>query len=72
MSNKLVIMKKELSMTRFQEALLLGAALIAVALLAVFDIIPEEIARFAPIAVVPLIVARHRSCRGATCAWRRA
>jgi hypothetical protein len=55
-------MQKELSMTRTQEALLLASVLIAIALLAVFDIIPQAIARYAPLAVVPLIVLRQRSC----------
>lgn len=54
-------------MTRIQEALCLAAALIAIAVLAVFDIIPVEIARFAPLAAVPFVVARRRgadACRG--------
>ena len=49
-------------MTRIQEALLLGFVLLAIALLAVFDIIPQAIAQYAPLAVVPFIVSRQPSC----------
>jgi hypothetical protein len=50
-------------MTRIQEALLLGFVLLAIALLAVFDIIPQAIAQYAPLAVLPFIVSRQPSCR---------
>lgn len=46
-----------------QKALLLGGILIAIALLAVFDFIPEQVAQFAPLAVVPFIVSGQQSCR---------
>jgi hypothetical protein len=49
-------------MTRIQEALCLAAVLIAIAVLAVFDIIPEAVAQFAPLAVVPWIIRRDRAC----------
>ncbi|WP_156443365.1 hypothetical protein [Erythrobacter sp. CCH5-A1] len=49
-------------MTRIQEALCLAAALIALAVLAVFDIIPAQIAQFAPLAMVPWIIRRDRTC----------
>jgi hypothetical protein len=55
-------MQKELSMTRIQEALCLAAILFAIALLAVFDIIPETVAQFAPLAMVPWIIRRDRTC----------
>lgn len=45
-------------MTRIQESLLLGTALIAIGLLAVFDIIPATVAQFAPLVVVPLMMRR--------------
>ncbi len=45
------------------KALLLGSILIAIALLAVFDIIPEQIAQYAPIAVVPFLISGQNSCR---------
>lgn len=48
-------------MTRTHEALLIGFGLIAIALLAVFDIIPEAVAQYAPLAAVPFIV-RQRPC----------
>ena len=50
-------------MSPTQEALLFGAALIAVALLAVFDVIPEVAAQYAPLAVVPFIVRNRQNCR---------
>lgn len=51
-----------------QEALLIGAALIAVALLAVFDIVPEQVAQFAPVAAVPFLLRRHRrACPAGLC-----
>ena len=40
-------------MTRIQEALCLAAVLIAVAVLAVVGVIPEKVAQYAPLAVVP-------------------
>jgi len=45
-------------MTRIQEALCLAAALLAIAVLAVFDVIPAQVAQFAPLAVVPWIIRR--------------
>ena len=49
-------------MTRIQEALCLAALLIAIAVLAVFDIIPEQVAQFAPLVMVPWIVRRDPAC----------
>jgi len=46
-------------MTRLQEALLL-----AIVLLAVFDIVPEAVAQFAPLAAIPFIVRRRPACAG--------
>jgi hypothetical protein len=61
-------MKKELSMTSNQYALLIGAAAIAIALLAVFDIIPATVAQMVPLAVFPLIILRRRNaCAGRAC-----
>jgi hypothetical protein len=51
-------MQKELSMTPRIQALLIGAAAIAIALLAVFEIIP---AQFAPAFAVALMLSRRRS-----------
>ncbi|NCP14326.1 MAG: hypothetical protein GW858_09210 [Sphingomonadales bacterium] len=51
-------------MTRLQEALLLAIVLLAVALLAVFDIVPEAVAQFAPLAAIPFIVRRRPACAG--------
>ncbi len=55
-------------MTDTRYALLIGAAAIAVALLAVFDIIPESVAQIVPLAVVPLVILRRRNaCAGRGC-----
>lgn len=51
-------------MTRIQQALLLASLLFAVALLAVFGIVPEAVAQYAPLAVVPFIVSNGQDCRG--------
>ncbi|KPF63833.1 hypothetical protein IP79_08325 [Porphyrobacter sp. AAP60] len=55
-------MKKELSMSSTLYALLIASAAIAVALLAVFDIIPATVAQYVPLAVVPFVVARRGAC----------
>jgi hypothetical protein len=60
-------MQKELSMSPTQEALLLGAAMIAIAVLAVFDVIPEAVAQYAPLALVPLVLRRRKTCAGRAC-----
>jgi len=49
-------------MTRIQEALCLAIVLFALALLAVFDIVPEQVAQYAPLVMVPWIIRRDRSC----------
>lgn len=49
-------------MTRIQEALCLAAALIAIAVLAVFDIIPAQVAQFAPLVVAVWLIRRERAC----------
>ena len=36
------------------QLLLLGATLVAIALLAIFDIIPQEVAQYAPLALLAL------------------
>ena len=48
-------------MIRTQQALLMGGVLIAIALLAVFDIIPEAVAQYAPLAVVPFVLSHCRA-----------
>jgi hypothetical protein len=57
-------MQKELSMTRIQDGLLLGCVLLAIALLAVFDVIPQAVAQYAPLAVVPFVIRNGQCCRG--------
>ena len=56
-------------MTQTQKALLLAAAMIGVAILAVFDIVPEKWAQFAPIALIALFpsvwMKRRGGCRTA-------
>ncbi|MCZ8368732.1 MAG: hypothetical protein O9293_01990 [Porphyrobacter sp.] len=49
-------------MTRIQEALCLATVLLAIAVLAVFEVIPEHVAQFAPLAVVPWIIRRNPAC----------
>lgn len=48
-------------MNRTTEALLLAAVLIAIALLAIVDILPQQVAQYAPLAVVPFIIRRRRN-----------
>lgn len=49
-------------MNPYLKALLLSAAAITVALLAVFDIVPETVAQFAPLAVLPFVLTGRGSC----------
>jgi hypothetical protein len=56
-------MQKELSMNRIFQAMLLACVLLTGALLAVLGIVPEAVAQYAPLAVVPFIVSRQPSCR---------
>lgn len=49
-------------MTRIQEAVLLAAVLLGLAVLAVFDIVPEQVAQYAPLAMVPWIIRRNPAC----------
>ena len=50
-------------MSPTQEALLIGAGAVAVALLAVAGVIPAAVAQYLPIAVVPLVL-RRGTCAG--------
>lgn len=54
-------------MSRIPEAFCLAIVLLAIAGLAVFDVIPEQIAQYAPLAVAVWIIRR-----GPSCALRRA
>lgn len=47
-------------MTPIHRSLLLATALIAIAVLAVFDVIPAEVAQYAPLAFVPFVVLQRR------------
>lgn len=49
-------------MSRIQEALCLAIILLGIAVLAVFEIIPEQVAQFAPLAMVPWIIRRNPAC----------
>ena len=53
-------------MTQTQKALALAAAMISIGVLAVFDIIPEKYAQFAPLALIALFpgvwMGRKGSC----------
>jgi hypothetical protein len=52
-------MQKELSMPSNRYALLIGAGAIAIALLAVLDIIPASVAQMLPLAMVPFFIRRR-------------
>ena len=41
-------------MTQIQKALLLASAMIGISLLAVFEIVPKEVAQYAPIALLAI------------------
>ena len=64
MTNTLYIKIRTLAMKQIQQALLLAAAMIGIALLSVVDIVPEEIAQFAPFALLALfpLVGNRRNC----------
>lgn len=49
-------------MPRLPEAFCLAIVLVAIAGLAVFDIIPEQIAQYAPLAVAAWMIRRQPSC----------
>ena len=49
-------------MPRITEAFCLAIVLLAIAGLAVFDIIPEQIAQYAPLAVAVWIIRREPCC----------
>lgn len=46
--------ERTIAMTPIEKALVLAAAMIGIAVLAVFDIIPEQVAQFAPFALLAL------------------
>lgn len=49
-------------MNRISQAVVLACAIFLVAVLAVLGIVPEALARYAPLAAVPFIVLRQPSC----------
>ncbi|MBE5073967.1 hypothetical protein IM511_06585 [Erythrobacteraceae bacterium E2-1 Yellow Sea] len=51
-------------MTQIQKALLLASTMLGIAVLAIFGIIPEEIAQFAPIALLALFPSAWLSRSG--------
>ena len=54
MTNTLYMMKRMLAMRQISKALSLAAAMIAIALLAVFEIVPEEVAQYSPFLLLAL------------------
>lgn len=55
-------------MTQFSRALALASAMILIAVLAVFDIVPEQVAQFAPpalLAAFPSVWMGRRTCASA-------
>jgi hypothetical protein len=67
MTNVLYIEKRRIDMHPLFKALLLAAAMMAIAVLAVFEIVPDKFAQFAPIALLALFpsVWMGRRCRPA-------
>ena len=61
-------------MTTTRSALLLAAAMIGIALLAILDVVPEETAQFAPLALLAIFpqvwLGRSRVCGRAASAER--
>ncbi len=57
-------------MTQIHKALLLAAAMIGIALLAVFDIVPEEFAQWAPLVMLALFPSAWMGS-GRTCGAAR-
>jgi hypothetical protein len=59
-------MNKDLSMIPTHHplpfAMLLAFAVLAIALLAVADVIPTAVAQYAPLAVVPFVISKRSSC----------
>ncbi|MFM7378026.1 MAG: hypothetical protein ACKO1O_07860 [Erythrobacter sp.] len=49
-------------MTRIQEALCLAIVLLALAIMAVFDVIPEQVAQYAPLVMAVWIIRREPAC----------
>jgi hypothetical protein len=49
-------------MHHIHKALLLGALLIVISILAVFDIVPEAVAQYAPLAIIPFVVSNRQTC----------
>ncbi len=53
-------------MTQIQKALLLAGAMIALGVLAIFGIVPEELAQFGPVALLAIFpsawMGKSRSC----------
>lgn len=54
-------------MTQNSRALVLASVMIGIALLAVFEVVPAEVAQYAPIGLMVFVpwVLRDRSCRKA-------
>jgi hypothetical protein len=69
MSNTLYIKKRTVDMTQIQKALLIASAMIGIALLAVFDIVPEEFAQWAPLVLIAIFpsawMGRPKKCGAA-------
>lgn len=55
-------------MSRIQEALCLATVLIAIAVLAIFDVIPAQVAQYAPLAMVPWLIRGQGGCGRRGCA----
>ena len=65
------MMKRELDMTQVKKALLLASVMIAIALLAVFEIVPDAAAQWAPLALLAIFpgawLGKNRQCAKTGC-----
>jgi len=54
-------------MTQYQKALLLAGAMIALSVLAIFEIVPEEFAQYGPVALLAIFpsvwLGKGRTCQ---------
>ena len=57
MTNTLYIKKRTLAMKQIHLSLLLAAAMMTIALLSVYDVVPQEFARFSPFLLLALFPA---------------
>ena len=74
MTNTPYILKRTFVMDRFVSQILLAATMLGIALLAIFDLVPEEVAQFAPVFLLVLfpVVWKRIACSCNLLKWSRA